>query len=392
MNTTKCFLSPPGVATAQGCSREALATHLIAGEALPLSVCGGFVAGIVAEELPAIADARFDLRVNRLALLCLRQIEEFVAFAVRKFSRSRVGIVVGNSNAGIAELEREVRNCVEKSGEASFDPRFLDLGLPAEFIKRHMDLGGPAYAVSVACSSAGKALAAAKRLIDNDVCDAVVAGGADSFSAFVQSGFGSLGLLSQKVSQPLATGRDGINIGEGAALFVLSRTPFPGCDNVVLAGAGESSDAYHLTSPQPDGNGAESAMRRALADAGISPCDIDYINLHGTGTQNNDDMECRAIARVFAEKIPPCSSSKPFLGHALGASGAIEAAVCRLALSREYNPEKILPPHPAISCVDPACAAIPLVKKNQAAGRLNFCLSNSFAFGGGNVSLILGKS
>ncbi|MCD8211942.1 MAG: beta-ketoacyl-ACP synthase [Oscillospiraceae bacterium] len=392
MSSTKCFLSPPGVVTAQGCSREELASRFFADvPLLPLTVCNGAPSGIVHGELPTIADKKFDTRANRLMLACLKQIAEHIEFVKKEFGAERIGVVIGNSNAAILEAESEMRDYVASEGKTRLSPQYLDLGNQAEFAKRELGIGGPAYAVSTACSSAGKAFASAKRLIATGMCDAVVVGGTDSFAPFVQAGFESLGLISKKVSSPLSAERDGINVGEGAAMFVASKVPFPESEEILVLGVGESSDAYHLTSPEPEGKGAEAAMREALADAGLSPEEIDYINLHGTGTQDNDAMESHAVATVFGEKIPPCSSTKPFLGHALGASGALEAALCWLALSGKYNPQNVLPQHPEIGSVDRACEMIPLVKKGQVAERIATCLSNSFAFGGSNVSVILGK-
>ena len=211
--------------------------------------------------------------------------------------------------------------------------------------------------VSTACSSSAKAFASARRLIELGVADAAIVGGVDGRCRFAMNGFHALGALSVGRCRPLAPDRDGINLGEGVALFALERAR-EGAD-VFLAGVGERSDAYHATSPDPGGTGAEISMREALADAGLSPSDIDYVNLHGTGTRANDDMEMKAVGRVFAHAAHPprCESTKSLTGHCLGAAGAVEAAICWL-----------------------------LVRS----GRARRALSSSFAFGGSNACVALG--
>ena len=187
--------------------------------------------------------------------------------------------------------------------------------------------------------------------------------------------------LSPRRTRPLAADRDGINLGEGAAIFIMRRGGLG--EGVSLMGVGESSDAYHLTAPDPQGGGAEASMRAALADAGLEPGDIDYVNLHGTGTTYNDTMECAAVLRVFGTAVA-CSSTKPLTGHCLGAAGAIEAALCYLALKRGEG----APPH-AVDGVDRSLAPFPVPAVGDATA-LKTALSNSFAFGGSNATVILG--
>ena len=216
---------------------------------------------------------------------------------------------------------------------------------------------GPAYVVSTACSSSAKAFAAARRLIAAGVVDAAVVGGVDGRCRFAMNGFHALGALSQGLCRPLDPDRDGINLGEGVALFTMEKAA---ANNAVyFAGAGETSDAYHATAPDPEGRGAEAAMRAALADAGLAPSDIGYVNLHGTGTQANDEMEMKAVRHVFGENFTAYESTKPFTGHCLGAAGAVEAAICWLRL--------------------------------RAGDVSGAALSNSFAFGGSNASIALAR-
>jgi 3-oxoacyl-[acyl-carrier-protein] synthase-1 len=230
----------------------------------------------------------------------------------------------------------------------------IELGTPALYLKARLGVAGPAYTVSTACSSSTKTFAAARRLISSGLCDAVVTGGVDSRCRFAMNGFHALGALSEGRCRPLAEDRDGINLGEGVAIFAVERAELsPG--KVVVKGVGESSDAYHATAPDPEGRGAEAAMRLALDDAGMQPGDVDYVNLHGTGTFANDAMELKAVERVFGSVR--YESTKNLTGHCLGAAGAVEAAICALRIEN---------------------------------GDVRAALSNSFAFGGSNASVVLG--
>jgi 3-oxoacyl-[acyl-carrier-protein] synthase-1 len=262
----------------------------------------------------------------------------------------------------------------------------MELGLPSEFLAMALGAEGPAFTISTACSSAAKALASAKRYLEVGLCDAVIAGGADMLCGFTVAGFLSLEALSPELCIPFSAKRRGINIGEAAALFLVTRGQGP----VRLLGAGESSDAYNVSAPEPGGRGAAEAMQLALKHSGLKTSDIDYINLHGTGTPHNDSMESRAVEKVFGLGTP-CSSTKPLTGHTLGTAGALEAAFCWLLLSGE-NPQGALAPHIYDGAYDPALPAIRLVKPGETLGRpLQYLASNSFGFGGSNASLILGR-
>jgi 3-oxoacyl-[acyl-carrier-protein] synthase-1 len=233
--------------------------------------------------------------------------------------------------------------------------------------------------VSTACTSGAKAIAAGGRLIRAGLCDAVVCGGVDTLCGLTLNGFASLEAVSSQVSRPFSVNRDGINIGEAVALFVLSAEP----SRWRLAGWGESSDGYHVSAPDPTGAGAVLAARKALAAAGLTARDIGYVHLHGTGTRLNDPMEAGLINRLFGPELP-ASSTKPLTGHTLGAAGACQAAFCLMAMDRGR-----LPPHIWDHQADPALAPVRLVEPGESAAALRYCYSASYAFGGNNAALVL---
>lgn len=326
-------------------------------------------------------------RNNQLALAALAQIRADIDAAIARFGADRIGVVIGTSTSGIAESEAALRH---HAATGSLPPQFhygqQELGSPASMLASVLGTGGPAYVHSTACASSSKALASAARLINMGVCDAVITGGVDSLCAFTIAGFSSLESVSAAPCNPLSENRNGINIGEGAALFLMSREPAA----VSLRGWGESSDAHHMSAPEPSGKGASMAIERALARASVRPEQIDYVNLHGTATVQNDAMESRAVHALFGDAVA-VSSTKPFTGHALGAAGAIEAALCWLAM-QDDNPEGRLPPHLWDGAADPALPALRTVEAGARLGRpLRWSLSNSFAFGGANAALVFGR-
>ena len=308
--------------------------------------------GKVPGELPEIAEKEWNIRSCRLLKLAVLNMPSLRGL-VGRYGPERVGVVLGASNTGIDEAQNSIDSWFGGAFDERFDFSMIELGTPAAWLKRELGVQGPAYTVSTACSSAAKAFSSARRLIASGICDAVVTGGVDGRCRFAMNGFHALGALSEGRCRPLAPDRDGINLGEGVALFTLERVSGD-FNGVKLAGVGESSDAYHATAPDPEGRGAEASMRQALADAGMTPSDIDYVNLHGTGTIANDDMEMKAVGRVFGDVA--AESTKGLTGHCLGAAGAVEAAICWLHVR---------------------------------SGRVKNALSNSFAFGGSNASVIL---
>lgn len=326
-------------------------------------------------------------RNNALLDVALGEIAPAVRAAIERFGRERVAVVVGTSTSGIGETEPALRARVR---EGRWPPGFAygqqEMGSAAAFVRHRSGAAGPAWTLSTACSSSAKALASAARLLRAGIADAVVAGGADSLCRFTVAGFAALESISAQRCLPFSRHRSGINIGEGAALFLLTRDPGPVC----LAGWGESSDAHHMSAPDPAGAGAIAAMREAIRRAGWQPAEVDYLNLHGTATRHNDAMEARAVAEVLGAGVP-VSSSKPLTGHTLGASGAVEAGLCWIAMVE--NPSRQLPPHWWDGHPEPDMPALHWVVPGTCAGNgLQRVLSSSFAFGGSNAVLALARS
>lgn len=335
--------------------------------------------------------SKYDCRNNALALTAYLQIEAEVQERIRRFGAFRVGVVLGTSTSGVAATEQGLR--VYRANGAfpdEYDYAQHEMNSVADFIAAYAGITGPTYTISTACSSSGKVFASGQALLEMGLCDAVVVGGSDSLCGLTLNGFSALELLSDEISNPMSKNRDGLNIGEGAGLFVLETSE----GGVQLLGVGESSDAHHMSTPDPEGRGATLAIRGALKKAKLAPEAIRYVNLHGTGTRLNDETEARAMQTVFA-KLPPCSSTKPVTGHCLGASGAIEAGICWLALSKTHETEgRIpLPPHWWDGEVDESFPELPLTQSGQSiSAQGEVCMmSSSFAFGGNNVALIMGR-
>jgi 3-oxoacyl-[acyl-carrier-protein] synthase-1 len=390
------FLNECGVVCALGDSHGAIRQRLLADAASGLAVTDAWspgrqlALGRVAAALPDVSHLPLPERSrnNALALAALAQIRPAVEAAIARFGAHRVGVVIGTSTSGISATEEALR-AVRDDG--ALPPGFhygqQEMGSPAAMLARVLGAAGPAYVHSSACSSSAKALASAARLLKMGVCDAVLTGGVDTLCEFTVAGFSALESVSAAPCNPLSANRQGINLGEGAALFLMSAEP----SAVALCGWGESSDGHHMSAPDPAGGGAKLAIGQALARAGIAAADIDYINLHGTATVQNDAMESRVIGELFGPSVP-VSSTKPFTGHALGAAGAVEAALCWLAM-QDDNDEGILPPHLWDGVQDPALPVLNVVAPGARLGRpLRWALSNSFAFGGSNAALVLGRA
>ncbi|NMM10275.1 MAG: beta-ketoacyl-[acyl-carrier-protein] synthase family protein [Polaromonas sp.] len=348
----------------------------------------GEVAGVDAVKLPPQL-AHFDCRNNRLALLGLLQDDfaEAVAAAKIKYGAQRVGIFIGTSTSGILQTELAYRRRDPVSGALPAD--FIygtthNTFSVADFTRHYFGLTGPAVAVSSACSSSAKVFASARRMIAAGLIDAAVVGGVDSLCLTTLYGFNSLGLISTQACRPFDTARDGISIGEAAAFALLEPVPEQSsADAVLLLGVGESSDAYHMSSPHPDGLGARIAMQGALKMARLDAADIDYINLHGTATQSNDAAEAKAVSALFGPTTP-CSSTKGATGHTLGAAGAVEAVICALAVQHG-----LLPGGLNTQQLDQALPLNYLLENREQP--VSYVLSNSFGFGGTNCSLLLGR-
>lgn len=349
----------------------------------------GEVPGVDAQQLPKALQI-FDCRNNRLAELALQQdgFFETVQSAAARWGRRRVGVFIGTSTAGImqTELAYRARDPVSGALPASFEYGTTHNSFSvADYLRRRCGLEGPAVAVSSACASSAKVFGTARRMIEAGLIDAALVGGADSLCLTTLYGFHSLQLSSPSPCRPFDAARDGISVGEAAAFAVLERVPENlDADSVLLLGVGESSDAYHMSAPHPEGLGAKRAMQAALSSGSMEPADIDYINLHGTGTPSNDRSESQAVTSLFGPTTP-CSSTKGATGHTLGAAGALEAVISVLAIQNGLMPGGV-----PSTRVDPTLTAH-YIRDNRRAP-IRRVLSNSFGFGGTNCSLIFGRA
>lgn len=342
--------------------------------------------GFVQDPLPAMDDVPLALRGrnNALLRLALAPIRTAVDEAIARYGKQRIAVILGTSTSGVGESER-AHASFQKNGfwPLSFHYAQQEMGTPASFVAKELGVTGPAWVISTACSSSAKALASAARLLNANLADAVIVGGADSLCAFTIAGFSALGSVSAARCNPFSPNRNGINIGEGAALFLMTREP----SAIRLAGWGESSDAHHMSAPDPTGRGPEAAITQALQRAGVTANDIGYVNLHGTATVHNDAMEAHLMQRVFSEPTL-MSSTKPMTGHTLGAAGAIEAALCWLTMMDTQ--QRRLPAHWWDGQQDSALPKLNFVAPGAtAAAPLRYVLSQSFAFGGSNAAVVL---
>jgi len=390
--TTGCVLSAMGMVNALGRDPEESWPRLLAGDQSCFRVREDLVPGrrlLVAEvagPLPAVPErlSAYACRNNSLALAAIEQIHSEISEALNVHGRDRVGVVIGTSTCGVSEAEAAIRVQVETGRLASaFDYAQLEYGGAASFVAELLGVGGPAYTISTACSSGARALVSARSLLALDVCDAVICGAADSLCGLTTNGFTALQAISETITNPCSANRDGLTLGEGSVMFLATR----GAEGVRLSGIGESSEAHHMSAPDPGGAGAESAMRQALEDAQRAPEDVAYLNLHGTGTPLNDAMECPAITRVF-EAPPLSSSTKPLVGHTLGAAGGMEAGFCWLMLRNAEAGQLLVPPHCFDGEVDEALAGVPLAAPGMRAP-VGAVMTNSFGFGGNNCTLVL---
>lgn len=382
-------------ASALGVGREAMLSTLRAGrgglrfqhfETAALETWIGLAEGLDDAPLPADL-AEWECRNNRLAWMALQAdgFAESVARAAQRWGRRRVGLFLGTSTSAILETEIAYRHRDPDTGALPAGFRYEqthNTGSVAAFARRVLGLEGPAFAVSTACSSSAKVFANAQRMIALGLIDAAVVGGVDSLCLTTLYGFNSLELLSREPCRPWDAHRHGLSIGEAGAFALLERES--DAPAAWLLGCGESSDGFHMSSPHPEGLGAIAAMRGALAQAGLQPEGVDYVNLHGTATSNNDAAEDAAVRAVFGTAVP-CSSTKGATGHTLGAAGALEAVICMLALHHGFMPGGLnrLTPDPALQCR--------YLDANQDAA-LSVVASNSFGFGGSNACLLLGAA
>ena len=357
-----------------------------------------FYFGKLEEDFEPIANERYDLRCNRILKYLVDKLD------LSRFKKDEIAIVIGTTNSGIEEFK------------TTENKHHAELGNPAEFLKWYLGTTNYSACVSTACTSGAKAFSTARKLLQNGVCKAVIAGGIDTLASMPSYGFHALEVLSHEKTNPFSKNRDGISLGEGGALFVVTKaTEFldarqsssllgreieRGVESnkaeleakfvsetakcALLLGIGETSDAYHSATPDPDGTQAVNAIQLALKDANLKPEDIDYINLHGTGTISNDLMEANAIYKVFGDKVP-ASSTKPLTGHCLGAAASIEAFICYQILKGERN----LPIHKFDGEYDENLPKINLVNEKTPQKNIKTCMSTSFGFGGTNAVMIL---
>jgi 3-oxoacyl-[acyl-carrier-protein] synthase-1 len=330
----------------------------------------------------------WDCRNNRLARVGLMQ-DGFVEAALQaraRYGADRVGVFIGTSTAGIRETERAyaARDSAASPLSPAFDYRRTHNTFSiADFVRLELGLRGAAIAISTACSSSAKVFASASRAIRSGVCDAAIVGGVDSLCLTTLYGFNALQLISPDMCRPADAARVGISLGEAAG-FALLEAPRADTDDPLLLGYGESSDAYHMSTPHPDGLGAAAAMQASLDRAGLCAADIDYINLHGTGTPVNDLAEDRGVHALFGSTAP-CSSTKGWTGHTLGAAGIVEAAISLLCLQRSFVPRSL-----NTRVLDAELRSSVQMSSNQRP--LRHVLSNSFGFGGSNCSLLFGAA
>jgi 3-oxoacyl-[acyl-carrier-protein] synthase I len=390
------FLNDLGIVCSMGANKSQVAEHLFSAS-LPdtLTVSERYstgrpcVIGSVNSALPDLShmEKRWRSRNNQLTAAAALQIKPAIDLLIEKYGAHRIAVVLGTSTSGVGESEMAH---IQKADTSQWPDNFhyaqQESGAPALFLGHILGITGPCHVISTACSSSAKAMASGARLLNAGLADVVIVGGADSLCTFTLAGFGALESLSIERCNPFSANRKGINIGEGAALFVMSREPGP----VKLLGWGESSDAHHMSAPEPSGAGAGSALRDALQRANLAARQIDYINLHGTATVQNDAMEARIVYEIFGDTVP-ASSTKAMTGHALGAAGAIEAGLCWLSLAQ--NPANVLPVHWFDGELDQGLPKLQLVQAGQHGDKpLQNIISQSFAFGGSNAAICLGRA
>ena len=364
-------------------TRETMLAGRVVRPDKPFELIGGMAT--VAAALPSELSSDFTgrTRTNRILSHLLSPLRETISKQLERFGSDRVAVVIGTSTTGIEEAIAPLENRLS-SGSWDNDYAFSDqeLGDTAQFLASAVEIDGPTYTISTACTSGAKAMASASRLIQAGIVDAAICGGVDSLSRLTLNGFNALDSISPQACIPFSVNRRGINIGEGGALFVLSSEPA----DYKLAGWGESSDAYHMSSPHPEGAWAELAVREALDKAKLSTEAVDFIHLHGTSTPLNDQMESRLVNRVFGAQTP-CASTKGMTGHTLGAAGALQAAFNLIAM--ETN---VFPAHVYDGEFDPDLPSIRLTSPGERSTLpIDHTISASYAFGGSNIALVFAR-
>lgn len=349
----------------------------------PIEVPFETVVGAVRDALPELPEALapWSTRTGRIAARLVGDLEAPLDALRGRWRPERIAVLLGTSTAGADVTENAYRRFLAEGAlPADYDLfRHHTYGAILHVVRTLTGARGPAWVVSTACTSSAKPLATAQRLIASDRIDAAIVGGIDTLCAMTLRGFRSLDALSPEPARPFSSERRGLNIGEGGAFLLVERAGEP---VAMLEGVGESSDAHHISAPDPQGAGARLAMERALAEAGVPAASVDHVNAHGTGTRLNDVAESTAITGLFGREVPVVST-KGYTGHMLGAAGATEAAIAILALEEGWIPASL-----GADPVDPKIEARIATERLQ--GRFTRVLSNSFAFGGNNVSVLLG--
>lgn len=385
------YISKPGVMCCAGTSVDELWTSVTTGnqsgiKRVKTETGEDFYAAVIDDGILKPSTARLESRTMRVEDAALNQIAKDVEAVKAKYGADRVAVCIGSCENG-NELSIAGHKVYFATGvfPGSYTMEMQGADFVATFIAEKFGLEGPATTFSTACSSSTGAVIKAAEMLEAGIADAVITGGIDMTSDTVLIGFNALEAVSSEITNPLSKNRHGITLGEAGAFFVLTKEPLDE-KQVQLLGWGESADAYHMTSPDPTGAGAEKAIRRALECAGIAPQDVDYVNLHGTGTKFNDSMEAKAVDAVFGDYKVPVSSTKGVTGHTLGGAGALELAVCYSAINNIVLPMQVWdkekdPELPDLNIID---------TNNKASKEVKICLSNSFGFGGANACLVVG--
>lgn len=402
MNRQNNFnLAALGIACSLGCGTAKVAKNLFSASpkssTKSIELISGKIVNIhmVPDELPQlpIKYQTLNSRCNKLLKVALDEIAVFVQESKRIYKKNRIGVVLATSTSGMLEAEIGFAKKLQTNQfPVDYAYAMQEIASPSIFAAQYFDIDGPAYTISTACTSSSKALLSASRLIAAGICDAVICGGVDVISNVTLNGFDSLELLSEHNCKPLSNNRDGIVLGEGAAVFLLTRDNYLAAHNISLLGGMEVSESYHISSPNPDGSSIKEVIEKALAAVALTKEDILYVSLHGTGTKLNDAIESKVIHEIFADSVY-CSSSKAIIGHTLGSSGAIAAGFIWLALALATKDKISLPPHIWDGAWDPNLPKLKLVTSGMQRVSLQektALMSNSFAFGGSNVCLVFG--
>ena len=389
------YISKPGIMCAAGNSLEELWNSVITKNQSGIKkvkACDNqdFYAARIENSLLKPSSARYDMRIMQIEELALNQIADDIETAKKRFGKDRIAVCIGSCDNGTEFSVAGHKQYFETDQfPKDYNIEIQGADYVSTFIAEKYDISGPVNTFSTACSSSAGATIKAAELIMSDLVDAAIVGGVDIASNTVLLGFNALEAVSPEITNPFSKNRCGITLGEAGVFYILSKEPLnPNQKKVELLGWGESADAYHMTSPDPSGEGAKKAILSALKSAKISKNDVDYINLHGTGTKFNDSMESKAVDSVFGDYKVPVSTTKPITGHTLGAAASLELAICYSAINNVQLPLQVWDKQkdaelPELNFVDEGTDFKKPVK---------ICLSNSFAFGGANACLVIASS